>query len=83
MATSERWENIMITVSFENAYEKKNTLHVLSTNDETRNNIPDEVNELSIQIPGTHFTGNGTFIIWWQDKQCKQLKSPCFLLGAF
>ena len=30
-----------------------NTLHFLNANDETRNNIPDEISELS--VPGTIF----------------------------
>ena len=52
-ANSECGEHIGITVPFENVSEKNNTLHVLSTNDETRNNITDEVSELS--VTGTHF----------------------------
>ena len=31
----------------------KNILHVLKTNDETRNDIPDKISELS--VPGTLF----------------------------
>ena len=38
---------------FENASGKNNVLHVSNANDETRNNIPDEVSELS--VPETHF----------------------------
>ena len=52
-ANSERGEHIGITAPFENVSERNNTLHVVSTNDETRNNIPGEVSELSVQ--GTHF----------------------------
>ena len=47
------WERIAITEPFENVSQRSNTLHVLNTNDETRNNIPDEVSEL--WVPGTHF----------------------------
>ena len=38
---------------FENLSERNITLHVLSTNDETRNSIADEVSDMS--VPGTHF----------------------------
>ena len=40
MASSERG-NTVITAPFENVSERNNTLHVLNTNDETRNKIPD------------------------------------------
>ena len=53
MASSEREENIRVTASFVNLSEKNNTLHVLNTNDETRNKNPDEVSEFS--NPDTHF----------------------------
>ena len=53
MASSERGEHIEITARLENVSERNNTLHVLNINDETRNKIPDEVNELS--VPDTHF----------------------------
>ena len=49
MASSERGEHIRITAPFENVSERNNTLHVLNTNDETRNKIPDEVSELFVQ----------------------------------
>ena len=52
-ASSERGERVGITASFENVSERNSTLHVLNTIDETRNNIPDEVSELSVR--GTHF----------------------------
>ena len=52
-ANSEHGEHIAITAPFENASENNNVLHKLNVNDETRNNIPDEVSELS--VPGTHF----------------------------
>ena len=53
VANSERGEHIGVYALFQNVSERKNTLHVFNKNDETRNNIPDEVTELS--VPGTHF----------------------------
>ena len=52
-ANSERGEHVGINTSFENASGNKNTLHVSNVNDETRNNISDDVSELS--VPETHF----------------------------
>ena len=52
-ANSERRERVGINSFFENASGNNNTLGVLNVNDETRNNNPDEVNELS--VPETHF----------------------------
>ena len=52
-ANSERGERVGINASFENASENNNTLRVSNVNDETRQNIPDEVSELS--VPETHF----------------------------
>ena len=51
-ANSERGEHVGIIASFENASEN-NILRVSNVNDETRQNIPDEVSELS--VPGTRF----------------------------
>ena len=48
MASSECGEHMGITAPFENASRMNNTLHVFNTNDETRNNIPDGVSELSV-----------------------------------
>ena len=53
MPNSERGENIGITTAFENASENNNVSHTSIVNDETRNNIPDEVSDLS--VPGTRF----------------------------
>ena len=50
---SERGECMRVVSLFENVSERNNTLHELNTNDETRNNIPDEVSKLS--VPKTHF----------------------------
>ena len=52
-ANSERGERVGINASFENASENDNTLRVSNVNDETRQNIPDEVSELS--VPETRF----------------------------
>ena len=46
-ANSERGERVGINASFENASEN-NILRVSNVNDETRQNIPDEVSELSV-----------------------------------
>ena len=53
MADSECGEHIVITAPFEDVSERNKSLHVLNTSDETRNNNPNEVSELS--VPGTHF----------------------------
>ena len=52
-ANSERGEHVGITALFENASGNHNVLHISNMNDETRNNIPDEVRELS--VPETRF----------------------------
>ena len=46
-ANSERREHVGISTSFENASGNNDTLGVSNVNDETRQNIPDEVSELS------------------------------------
>ena len=53
MARSERGEKIRITAPFENASENNIVILISNRNDETRNNIPDEVSELS--YPETRF----------------------------
>ena len=53
ISVSERGESIGITAPSENVSERNNTPHVLNTYDETRNKIPNEVNELS--VPSKHF----------------------------
>ena len=52
-ANSERREHAGINASFENASENNNKLNATNENDETRQNIYDEVSESS--VPGTHF----------------------------
>ena len=47
-ALSARGKQIGVTAPFENASENKNVLIVSNVNVETRNNIPDEVSELSV-----------------------------------
>ena len=65
MANSERGEHIGISAPLENVSEENNALHVFNTNDETRNNNPDEVSDLS--VPGTHFDGQPhTHNNYWQ-----------------
>ena len=52
-SNSERRERVWINASFENASRNNDTLDVFNVNDESRNNIPDEVSELSVSE--THF----------------------------
>ena len=52
-SNSERGERVGINASFENASENNDILRVSNENDETRQNIPDEVSELS--VPETRF----------------------------
>ena len=52
-ANSERREHAGINAFFENASENNNKLNTTNENDETRQNLHDEVSELS--VPGTHF----------------------------
>ena len=52
-ASSERREHVGINAFFENASENNGILRVSNVNDETRQNIPDEVSELS--VPETRF----------------------------
>ena len=51
-ANSERREHVGIITSFENASVNNDTLGVSNVNDETRQNIPDEVSELSVSETG-------------------------------
>ena len=56
-ANSERRERVGINASFKNASKNNGTLDVSNVNDETRQNNPDEISELS--VPGTHFDRQG------------------------
>ena len=51
-ANSERGERVGINASFENASENNDILRVSNVNDETQQNIPDEVSELSVPETG-------------------------------
>ena len=53
MACWEPGQHIGITAPFENVSESNNTLHMLKTNDESENSIPNNISELS--IPDTYF----------------------------
>ena len=52
-ANSERREHVGINAPFENASGNNDTIDVSNVNDETRQNIPDEVSELPVS--GTRF----------------------------
>ena len=52
-ANSERRERVVINASFENASKNNDTVDASNVNDETQQNIPDEVSELS--VPETRF----------------------------
>ena len=78
-ASSERGEHIGINAPFENASGNKIILYVSNVNDETRNNIPDEVSELS--VPETHFDrqAHTHHMVAGQTTQTNQI--PEFLTG--
>ena len=89
-ANSERREHVGINAFFENASGNNNTLGVSNVSDETRQNIPDEVSELSVsetrldRQPHTHHivTGVGNPIhhmVTGQTAQTNQF--PEFLTG--
>ena len=59
-ANSERRERVGINASFENASKNNDTIDASNVNDETRQNIPEEVSELS--VPETRFDRNHTLI---------------------
>ena len=52
-ANSDCGEHVGITAPFENGSGNNNVLHISIMNDETRNNIPDEISELL--VPETRF----------------------------
>ena len=52
-ASSERGKHRSTTALFENASENNNVLQIPNVNDETSNNVPDKVSELS--VPETRF----------------------------
>ena len=53
---------------FENVSERKNALHVFNTNDETRNNIPDEL--VNCRAQEHTLTGNQTLVTTTIEEQC-------------
>ena len=71
-ANSERGEHVGVDASSQNSSGNNNTLHVSNVNDETRNNIPDELSELS--VPETRF-----------DRQTRthHIYGPSILVEAF
>ena len=79
LANSKSRERMGINASFENASENNNTLNVTNVNDETRQNIHDEVSELS--VPRTHFDrqSHTHHMVTGQTAQTNQF--PEFLTG--
>ena len=67
-ATSVTANSDRITPHFENISDRHSTLQVLNVNDETRNNIPDEVSELSVPVihydrqSHTHHNDHGSHV---------------------
>ena len=78
-ANSERGERAGINASFENASENNNILRVSNVNDETRQNIPDEVSELS--VPETRFDRQPHTHHMVTGQTAQTNKSPEFLRG--
>ena len=78
-ANSERRQHVGINASSENASGNNNTLGVSNVYDETRHNIPDEVNELL--VPETHFDrqSHTHHMVTGQTAQTNQF--PEFLIG--
>ena len=83
MASSAHGEHIGITASFENVSERINTLHVFNTNDETRNDVPDAVSEMSVS--GTQFDRqphtHHTYFSFFSSRNCQtyhvHFEIPC------
>ena len=80
-ASSDRGEHIKFTTIFENVSDRSNTQHVFKTNDGSRNNIPDEVSELS--VPGTRFDRqpHTHHVVTGETTQTNQI--PEFFTGRF
>ena len=78
-ATSERGQHVGVNASFEKASRNNNILHVSTVKDETRQNIPDKVSELS--VPETHFDrqAHTHHMVTGQTAQTNQI--PEFLAG--
>ena len=79
VGNSECGEHVGINASFENASRNNNMLNVSNVNDKTRQNIPDEVSELS--GPETHFDrqSHTHHMVTGQKAQTNQI--PEFLSG--
>ena len=79
---SERGERVEINASFENASENNDILRVSKVNDETRQNISDEVSELS--VPETHFDRQThTHHRWWFRNARKRYGTQLIITGKF
>ena len=76
---SEPGQRIGITPSLEIVYERKNTLHVLKINVETRINIPEKVSQLS--VPGTHFDKEPRTHHIMTGQTAETTQFPVFLTG--
>ena len=72
-AISERREHVGISTSFENASGNNNTLVVSNVNDETRQNIPDEVSELSVSETRFDLQAHTHHMVTGQTAQTKSI----------
>ena len=80
-ANSERRQHVGINASSENASGNNNTLGVSNVYDETRHNIPDEVNELL--VPETHFDRQSHTHHNYFKTKTKGLSFFCILVSRF
>ena len=78
-ANSERREHARISTSFENASGNNDTLGVSNVNDETRQNIPDEVSDLSVSETRSDRQSHTHHVVTGQTSQTNQF--PEFLTG--
>ena len=78
-ANSERREHVGISTSFENASGNNDTLGVLNVNDETRQNIPDEVSELLVSETRFYWQPHTHHMVTGQAAQTNQF--PEFITG--
>ena len=79
-ANSERREHVGVSTSFENASGNNDTLGVSNVNDETRQNIPDEVSELSVSETRFDPQAHTHHMVTGQTAQTYQF--PEFLTGC-
>ena len=80
-ANSERGEHVSIFASFKNASGNDNVQIVPSGNDETRNNIPDNVSELA--VPDTRFDRQTHTHHMVTGQRTQTNRNPEFLTGRF